>query len=85
MICVLGVPQYWIKTTVESDKCVCPICNKQYKNNKTLKSHMVQDCQRRELFSCGMCEYKCKRNYHLKVHMKYKHGVAFKTKRRRGR
>lgn len=82
---IVGLPQHWIMRELEEEECVCPICNKQYKNRNTLKSHMIQDCQRKELLKCTMCEYKCKRNYHMKVHMNLKHGIVFKIKRRRAK
>lgn len=80
---VLGFFKNWIVQELEDGECICPICQKQYKNRNTLKSHMIQDCQNRELLCCSVCGYKCKRNYHLKVHMNVRHGIAIQIKNRK--
>ena len=50
----------------------CTICGKTFAEKGTLKVHLLSHNKKND-YQCGLCDYKCKSDSHLREHYKYKH------------
>lgn len=60
---------------IEIRKFVCPQCGNRYKHMKNLNRHLRLECGKEPQFPCPFCDFKCKRNNHLRSHIRNKHVV----------
>ncbi|XP_021915081.1 longitudinals lacking protein, isoforms A/B/D/L isoform X20 [Zootermopsis nevadensis] len=53
----------------------CNQCGRQYQHKKTLRRHMLYDCETKPRFSCSMCGLRVRRRYNLIKHLMVVHCV----------
>lgn len=53
----------------------CCICNRHYKNHRSLWAHSKYVCGKQPSFKCPECSYRAWHKHHLKKHMRLKHNL----------
>lgn len=75
--CFLGANLFRTKEAIDRT-FVCEQCHKAYVRKQALMSHQKYECGKEPQFQCPLqgCNYRCKLNGNLKLHMKRRHNIT---------